>query len=1652
MASGRGTSVRTRFGAMLMLVGLITGTFSVFGPRAEAVPIAPGSTIGDFEIDANANFAVDAEGKTDWEGLDLAQFLHFDDNLQDPDPDGTGDEGYIGGAKEFDRSTWGCADDAGKTPQKDNIFYTLAYPSLSLAEADVAFAYVRDRGTGDTNVSIELNQASLNACSKVNDRTVGDLLLHFNFPGGTDAAQIDAYVWDGAAFDVFDLPANVAAASTNQVPNQTPDLEPPAEIQDELTAAGAPIPIGDRQFGEAAIDLFALQEALQNDPDIGDQVDQDVLSCPGVGYANIRTRSSESGDTSQLHDVFPQMPIDLSNCASLKLKKVDDLGQPMAGVQFGLFATEAAAVAGTPIAQLPTTPPQNLVCTTDASGVCTFPKVPAGDYYVNELNLPASYSADPDLPKAVHLDAFQDLDLSDDDNGACASDVNAASCEWFVNTLRTGSVEITKAVVDGEGEPLTLTDITYLDGITFDLQDQTTHATIQKRAGGDATCTLDLDDAGDEPSCTISGVAYGTYDVVEDTTTLPAGLSAGPSVPVTIDGDPVTAEVTYENPADPLNISIDKTGNTNSANVGDTITYTFTVGLGALPFDTVDDVDLQPLTSVAVSEVVLAPDYANRCTASALALTDKEDVGPMGDDWLEEGERWTYQCTHVVAAAEAFDSDGTALKNRAHVTGTDRYGRTAQDEDDHLVTILLPDLQVVKQAADGVDEGTAASSNETIDAPGTASYSIVVTNVGAGIARNATLTDTLPAGSWTVSLASPDGNDVCPVGGNPKTGSFSCTFGDLAPNASKTVTVSRSVTIAADCAAVLTNNAGVTTTYQTVDIDPVSSNDSSSATINVRCPDVGVVKSATTTPISAGQRAEWSITVTNHGAGVANDVFLVDTVPAGLTSLQLGGTDAASCSLTGHSLVCDFGDLAGAAVRTVTVSGLTDAADCATIPNTASVASTSQGASYLDTNPTNNSSTANVVVQCPDVYVEKTGPAEVSAGDTITWDITFGNNGPGDAINALLTDNLPAGLTGYQLTDPDEVCSLAATTVTCSFALLEAGAEHTISVTGTTGTSSSACGDVVNPASISADNEATGTVRDNNLDSATTDVECPDVDLLKEAYDPAAEDEVASPFSVAAGDPVGFTITVSNASGEDVGTARAVTISDTLPDIDGYTWTIAAVDSDESSPCALDGLELSCAFGDLSPGEQASVTLVATLDEGATPELACGTYLNTAHGSLSNGSEADETNNSATVVILCPGVNLAKVADAPIVEAGDQIGFTITVTNLDDGVPPAEGLAQDVVVDDDLPGDLGWEIADDSDLPDGAICEISGGSLHCTLGDLPAVRGAESIPQVTIHLVADTTPADCATYDNTATATVANGVDPDDADASSRVRCPISIDLDKTGDTIAHLGDVVDYDFTVTNDGGEDLLEVVLSDVECDAGTIVLVDDGDGDAVLAAGTWDPETKAFVDGEVWSYTCERTLTAEDVVLVNGQDLALNTGSVRGEDSDGREATDTDPHQVEIITPVIEVVKTVDDDTPDIGQTVTFTYVVTNTGDTTLFDVSVSDDQLGAIGTIAELAPGASSVLTKAMVVAADSPTRNVATATGADVLGKSVTDDDDATITVVLGEVITRPQVLPRTGADADEMLLFAGLLLVLGGLLVASGEDWKLQVARRRRR
>ena len=141
------------------------------------------------------------------------------------------------------------------------------------------------------------------------------------------------------------------------------------------------------------------------------------------------------------------------------------------------------------------------------------------------------------------------------------------------------------------------------------------------------------------------------------------------------------------------------------------------------------------------------------------------------------------------------------------------------------------------------------------------------------------------------------------------------------------------------------------------------------------------------------------------------------------------------------------------------------------------------------------------------------------------------------------------------------------------------------------------------------------------------------------------------------------------------------------------------------------------------------------------------------------------------------------------------------------------------------------------------------------------------------------------------------------------------------------------------------------------------------------------------------------------------------------------------------PAIDIVKTVNPVSGEPGDTVTYTYKVTNTGDTTLFDVSVDDDVIGHIGDIAVLEPGDTVTLTKDYVLPANPPTiTNVGTATGTDELGTSVSATDDAVVTIVeAANPPTPPKPTAFTGSDALRLGTIALILLALGLVALVLG-------------
>src|SRR4029450_6667856 len=113
--------------------------------------------------------------------------------------------------------------------------------------------------------------------------------------------------------------------------------------------------------------------------------------------------------------------------------------------------------------------------------------------------------------------------------------------------------------------------------------------------------------------------------------------------------------------------------------------------------------------------------------------------------------------------------------------------------------------------------------------------------------------------------------------------------------------------------------------------------------------------------------------------------------------------------------------------------------------------------------------------------------------------------------------------------------------------------------------------------------------------------------------------------------------------------------------------------------------------------------------------------------------------------------------DDPSVDAADQVGFTITVTNA------GPGDAKDVHLDDLLPTNAGldWSIGAGTGAQ---FCDILQGHLVCDFGDM-------GVTSYTVHITSDTDATTCGTIENTATVTIGNG-DGGSASDSIDVNCP----------------------------------------------------------------------------------------------------------------------------------------------------------------------------------------------------------------------------------------------------------------------------------------
>ena len=927
------------------------------------------------------------------------------------------------------------------------------------------------------------------------------------------------------------------------------------------------------------------------------------------------------------------------------------------------------------------------------------------------------------------------------------------------------------------------------------------------------------------------------------------------------DNPAATASAANANPVDDAgkitcdkpDLSIDKTPDAQNINAGENVVFTIQVD-NAGP-GTAKDVQLSDnLPGGVAGAWVEDPDNTD-CTITGGNQLDCD----FGD--LTSGASKT-----VTVKAPTDAQNCATYDNTADLTSTN----APDDSDDGQVTCQPPGLGVIKTAVQG-----------TINAGEDAVFDITVTNTGTGTATGVTLSDPLPAGvsgDWVVSGADA-GDCVSPIVGN----TLDCDFGDLPAGQSRTVTVTAPTDF--DNCTTLDNTATASSTN--------APDDSDDAQITCDKPNLTLDKTPDAQNISAGEDVVFDITVSNGGPGTAKAVTLADNLPGPVSGIwSVSGADSGDCvsPIAGGTLDCSFGDLAAGASKTVTVTAATTYEDCTTYDNTATASSTNAPDAGDD---------GQVTCDKPDLSIDKTPDAQnINAGENVVFTIQVDNAGPGTAKDVQLSDNLPGGVAGAWVEDPDNTdCTITGgNQLDCDFGDLTSGASKTVTVKAPT--------DAQNCATYDNTADLTSTNAPDDSDDGQVTCQPPGLGVIKTAVQ----------GTINAGEDAVFDITVTNTG---TGTATGVTLSDPLPAGVSGDWVVSGADAGDCvSPIV--GNTLDCDFGDLPAGQSRTVTVTAPTDFDN-----CTTLDNTATASSTN---APDDSDDAQITCDKPNLTLDKTPDAQNISAGEDVVFDITVSN---GGP---GTAKAVTLADNLPGPVSgiWSVsgADSGDC----VSPIAGGTLDCSFGDLAA--GASK----TVTVTAATTYEDCTTYDNTATASSTNAPDAGD---DGQVTCDKpDLSIEKTGNGTINAGENVIFDITVSNGGPGTATSVSLNDLlpQGTAGPWAITTQPGGDPCsITDPTLNCDFGDLGSGESRTVTVSAPTEYENCTTYDNTATAASTNAPDADDS----------AVVTCDRPGLGTLKTAVRGTIDAGDTAEFSIEVTNVGPGVAKAVTLNDPLPGPV---------------------------------------------------------------------------------------------------------
>ena len=555
--------------------------------------------------------------------------------------------------------------------------------------------------------------------------------------------------------------------------------------------------------------------------------------------------------------------------------------------------------------------------------------------------------------------------------------------------------------------------------------------------------------------------------------------------------------------------------------------------------------------------------------------------------------------------------------------------------------------------------------------------------------------------------------------------------------------------------------------------------------------------------------------------------------------------------------------------------------------------------------------------QDTDLGIVKSGPATVDPGGTVNWQLTVTNYGPGNSSGFAVDDTVPSGYTGVSSSTAG--CTVTGNAVLCSEGALTNGNTFVINLSATAPATDGTC--LTNTATVTANETDPNPA--NNTSSLQT-CTAPSVSIVKSA---------SPTYYSAAGQQITYSYLVTNTSTSEALTN--VTVTDPMTGLSA----------------------ISCPGGNPLPelDAGASVTCTATYTTTAA-DVTSKSISNTGTVTATPPSGSNLTASSSLVVPYA-AITVAKSASvSSYASAGTPITYSYLVTNT------GNSTLNSVGVTDPMPG-LSAVTCPDSTLAAGAS-ETCTATYTTTQADVDA-------GSISNTGTASGTPPGGSALTATSSLTI----------PASGATSSLSLVKSTTSSGFGAAGASIPYSYLVKNTGTTTISSIAITDNKLATASITCPNSS-----LAPGA--------------SETCAGTYTTTQADVDAGS--VTNTATAGGKNPSGGTVT-SNPSSVTVpansATSSLSLVKsTTSTGYAAAGNTIPYSYLVKNTGTTTISSIAITDNKLtsGITCPNSSLAPGASETcagtytVTQADVDAGS--VTNTATAGGKNPSGGTVTSN------------------------------------------------------------